>query len=181
MTDAYDTLGLEPVFALERTTLDKRHLELSRALHPDRFVGALPAERRRALSDAIAVNEAHRALRDPVRRAELLLSRLGLAEPKGSTSQSFLFEMMELREELSSYVAARDESALSKLVRRASDRRGAALEHLAALFTAAQAIPESERTQCAEVSELFVSLAELRYLQRLVDEATSQLDEMQLA
>ncbi len=67
--DPFDTLGVEPRFDLDLAALERRHRDLSRALHPDRYAGAPAAERRLALGRAIDANEALRVLKDPIRRA----------------------------------------------------------------------------------------------------------------
>ena len=100
MADAFDTLGLAPTYGQDLVAAEATYRELSRALHPDRHAGKSAAERRAALSRAIEVNEAWRALRDPVRRAEALLVRLGVPvgesrEPVGDPA--LLMEVMERR------------------------------------------------------------------------------------
>jgi molecular chaperone HscB len=82
---------------------EARHLELSKTLHPDRYAAAAPNERRMALSRAVEVNEAWRAIRDPIKRAEAILTLAGkqvgeTREPK--PDNAFLMEVMEAREEL---------------------------------------------------------------------------------
>ena len=79
MNDPFQTLGVDARFDLDLGAVEKRHRDLSRALHPDRYADASATERRMSLSRAIEVNEAWRALRDPVRRAEALLTRAGVA------------------------------------------------------------------------------------------------------
>jgi molecular chaperone HscB len=78
-------MEVERRFDLDVAALDARRKELSRALHPDRFASSPAAERRMALGRAIEVNEAFRALRDPIRRAEALARSLEL--PVGETSE----------------------------------------------------------------------------------------------
>jgi Fe-S protein assembly co-chaperone HscB len=124
--DPFDTLGLRPDFDLDLEAAGRRHLELSKALHPDRFTQSPKAERRQALGRAIEVNEAWRLLRDPVRRAEALLARLGLSVEENQEPRpdpGLLMEMMELREALSEAGQKRDESALDGLVTRVGARR----------------------------------------------------------
>src|SRR6476619_1770759 len=101
--DPFATLGAPRRYDLDLTVLEKTHRELSRALHPDRFAQSGASERRAALEKAANVNEAWRALRDPIRRAEALFRLAGASvgetnEPKASPA--FLMEMMEDREAL---------------------------------------------------------------------------------
>ncbi len=138
--NAFETLGLEPKFGIARSELDAQHRELSRTLHPDRYSGAPAGERRRALNEAINVNQAHRELRDPVKRAELLvglaLQRVGKQAPDGeqATSQmapEFLMEMMEMREALSEARHAKNLDEARKLAEQVRKRQEELLSQLA--------------------------------------------------
>ena len=78
--DPFATLGIARAFDVDLAAVEKTHRELSRALHPDRYVGApARASARAALAKAVEVNEAWRVVRDPIRRAEALLALAGVA------------------------------------------------------------------------------------------------------
>ena len=62
--DPFSILGIARNYAIDPAAVEKRHRELSRALHPDRFVGAGASERRAALAKAVEVNEAWRIVRE---------------------------------------------------------------------------------------------------------------------
>jgi len=85
--DPFATLGLAPSFDVDLAAIGKIHRELSRALHPDRYIGASPSERRAALAKAIEVNEAWRIVRDPIRRADALLVLRGVASGESSPAK----------------------------------------------------------------------------------------------
>src|SRR5580692_8241770 len=109
--DPFATLGIARSYDVDLAAVEKTHRDLSRALHPDRFLGAAPSERRAALSKAVEVNEAWRIVRDPIRRAEALLTLEGAAVGEGKEPQpdaEFLMEMLELREALAEAKAGRD-------------------------------------------------------------------------
>ncbi|HEU4410639.1 MAG TPA: Fe-S protein assembly co-chaperone HscB [Polyangiaceae bacterium] len=169
--DPFDVFGIAPGFDLDPGALERRQRELARVVHPDRFAGAGAAERRRALSRAVDVNEAHRALRDPIRRAEALLRRLGvavgeLAEPKAPPH--LLMEMMERREALASAHAARDAAELGRLEAWAEGREAEVLAALSAGF--ARALAEAGEGATGGAAGLVGRLGELRYLRRFLDE-----------
>jgi molecular chaperone HscB len=177
--DPFDTLGLRPDFDLDLEAAGRRHLELSKALHPDRFTQSPKAERRQALGRAIEVNEAWRLLRDPVRRAEALLARLGLAveenrEPK--PDPDLLMEMMELREALSDAGQKKDEAALDRLVAQVEQRQEKALSALSRSFSSA--LSSGTSLSATESEALLRRLGELRYLRRFLDEAVALQDEL---
>jgi molecular chaperone HscB len=71
--------GYPDRLSLDGAELQKRFYELSRQLHPDRFTGRSAREREYSLEATAILNDAYRTLRDPVKRAEYLLTTRGLA------------------------------------------------------------------------------------------------------
>lgn len=164
-SDPFDILGLEPRFDLDPVEIGRRQLDLSKALHPDRFASAPAAERRMALGRTIEVNQAARALKDPVKRAEALARRRGL--PVGETSEprpsaALLMEMMEGREQLSEAAAAGDRARVEKL--------GASMRAREATVTVALA--QAFAGEGARDAVLAL-LGELRYVRRFLDEVSA--------
>jgi molecular chaperone HscB len=174
MIDPFDLLGLEPRFAIDVSLLEQRHRDLSKALHPDRYAGAPAAERRLSLSRAIDVNEAMRILRDPVRRAEALLVRAGVAvgevaEPKPPAS--LLMEMMEVREELAEARRAQDSARIAKLADGMKRRQSEVERELGRLF---DGIPRDDQS----IAGALPALGELRYVRRFLDEVNAIQEEL---
>ncbi len=174
MPDPFELLGVDPRFDLDLSALEKRHRDLSRTLHPDRYAGSPAAERRQALNKAIEVNEAWRTLRDPIRRAESLCARLNMPVDTSSyppAAPAFLMEMMELREALSDAKSAGDLSAVEKLRESVETSETACLSDLQAAFGAvkpADSLPEG----------LVKRIGELRYYRRFLEEARAIEDEL---
>ncbi len=140
--DPFDVFGIPPGFDLDPAALERRQRELARVVHPDRVAQTGAVERRRALARAVDVNEAHRVLRDPARRAEALLRRLGapvgeLDGPKAPPH--LLLEMMEQREALSDAQAKGDLAAFGRLEAWARGREAEVLAALSAGFARALA------------------------------------------
>ena len=77
MTDYYALLGIPRSLNLSLDTLQQRFYELSRQLHPDRFMRKSEAERQAALETSSNLNDAYRTLKDPIKRAEYVLSQEG--------------------------------------------------------------------------------------------------------
>jgi molecular chaperone HscB len=159
--DPFARLGVAPAFAIDLAELERVHRELSRALHPDRHLQSMPSERRRTLDEAVAVNEAWRILRDPLRRAEALLSLRGAQTdgPDAKPAPAFLMAMMERREELEA-AKAKGLVALEALERDVAADLQACLDRLGEALDAGVARhgkPEK-------------ILAELRFHRRLLDE-----------
>jgi molecular chaperone HscB len=77
VTDYYALFGIPRALNLSLDELQQRFYALSRELHPDRFMRAPEAERQRALDMSSALNDANRTLKDPIKRAQYLLSLEG--------------------------------------------------------------------------------------------------------
>ena len=76
--DYYRLLGLpEDQLNLNSDDLQRRFYELSRLLHPDRFMRKPEIERQYSLDAASVLNDAYRSLRDPVKRALYVLKKHG--------------------------------------------------------------------------------------------------------
>jgi molecular chaperone HscB len=180
VTDPFDIFQIEPAFALDLTELGKRHRDLSRALHPDRYAGRPATERRAALNRAIEVNEAWRVLRDPVRRAEALLARLGTSLEEGTEPPAppeFLMTMMEHRETLREAGRSRNKAQVDALCGEVERERERVLGQLNSGFTAALH-PGSAGAPSRDGSHLRPLLGELRYFRRFFDEAEAVLDDL---
>jgi len=177
--DPFHTLGLEPRFDIDLAELESRHRELSRTLHPDRYVGRPSAERRLALSKAIEVNAAQRVLRDPVRRAEALLARRGVETAEGeepAASEELLMEVLELREGLASAKESLDLAHVEELAGAVETRQARVLSELGRAFVALESDPVS--TPAEAVARIRERLGELRYYERFLEEVRAIEDEL---
>jgi len=76
--DLFDVLGVPARYAVDLAAVETAYKELSRQVHPDRFATADPRARRASLARTVQLNQAWRTIKDPVRRAEYLLSRAGI-------------------------------------------------------------------------------------------------------
>ena len=112
--------GLQPRYRFDPEKLDVAYRALQRAVHPDRYAAAGDAERRVALQSSARVNEAYRALKDPVGRAQYLLSLRGIDafdETNTALPAEFLQRELERREAVGEAQAARDADRLDALLR----------------------------------------------------------------
>lgn len=174
MQDPFATLGIEPRFDIDLRSVEQRHRDLSRALHPDRYTNTPAAERRLALNRAIEVNDAWRILRDPIRRAEAMFRRGGVevgetGEPK--PSPDLLMEMLEAREALAEAARKKDLGAVTKLGEAMRQRQDALLASLGRGFADAKGNPGT-------LKALLPLVGELRYLRRFLDEVSAHEDEL---
>src|SRR6187401_2849327 len=97
--DPFSTLGMPRRYEIDLRELESRYRELQRALHPDRHAGASASQRRMSMLKAVEVNDAYRALKDDLRRAEALLTAYGdgagAAQDSRPEDPEFLMQMLE--------------------------------------------------------------------------------------
>ncbi len=79
--DYFGFLGVPRKLGLDAGDLERRFRTLSRQFHPDYYCNAPAAERRASLERSSYLNDAYRTLKDPVARAEYLLTLAG-ARPR---------------------------------------------------------------------------------------------------
>jgi molecular chaperone HscB len=176
--DPFATLGIARSFDVDLAAVEKVHRELSRALHPDRYVGAPPSERRASLGKAVEVNEAWRIVRDPIRRADALLALLGVPVGESAPNKAdpeFLMDMLEQREALAEAKAARDLEAVRRMAGAIQERARAVEAVLGKGFAAAT--PGNGHSP-ASLGQLAEKVGELKYYRRFLDEVSAIEDEL---
>jgi molecular chaperone HscB len=109
--DYFAFLGVPRKLGIDTAELERNFRALSRKFHPDYFYNAPPAERRASLERTSYLNDAYRALKQPISRIAYLLELEGMgtvsaereANAKGTTAQvppALLEEVFALNEEL---------------------------------------------------------------------------------
>jgi molecular chaperone HscB len=169
--DPFAILGAPRSFSVDLKALEKTHRELSRALHPDRFVNASASERREALARAVEVNEAWRVVRDPIRRAEALLALRGVVAVEGReppADPDFLMDMLEQREALGEARQARDAATVRRMARDIEVRSVAVERRLA----------DGLGAPGGEPAPLVALVGELRFYRRFLDEVRAIEDDL---
>ena len=137
--DPFQCIGITRNFAINETALDDALIEASLRWHPDRWVQGTAQEQKQAEKNMAQINRAFGILKDPLLRAEALLTLFGAPLPTGtdkSASQGFLMEMMELKEEAES--AAKNPETLSRFRTRLLTLEVQALEELRPTFESLQ-------------------------------------------
>ena len=126
-----------------------------------------------ALGRAIEVNEAFRVLKDPVRRAEALLARRGVASGEGkepAASPALLMEVMERREALGEIRRSKDVGALEQMM--------SEVRHIEQRTQAALSTEFAAPAPAANFAEILKRIGELRYYRRFLDEAAAIADDL---
>ncbi|GAB4517730.1 MAG: hypothetical protein Tsb0013_21980 [Phycisphaerales bacterium] len=149
-------LGLEAAYDLDPRALERRWLQRSAKLHPDRVGDDAEAARELA-----RVNRAKATLSDPESRANALLSLLGgpAKEDDKSLPDGFLMEMFELRDEH----ASGDDETRSRLEAWGEQRRAEHERAIASMFESLSD-PPSEH----ELRAIRLELNAWRYIERFL-------------
>jgi molecular chaperone HscB len=180
--DHFRVLGVPTDFALDTKGVEARFRALSRAMHPDRFATADARARRFSMQRTVQLNEAWKTLKDPVRRAEYLLSRQGWevgaesgasrpglvagARERIPVPAALLGEVLELREELSDARAAGDDGRVQALASDVRGRMKAALARVATGFATAEAATDKP----SALEGVAHDLIGIRYWRRFLEE-----------
>lgn len=164
----FELFGLPQRYRFDPGSLERAYRELQSEVHPDRFAGAGDAQKRVALQSSAHVNEAYRALRDPVERAHYVLKLHGvdaLAETDTALPFDFLERQLERREAAEAAVAARDVRALAALV---AEIRGEAADREVML---AKTLDDDQAYADARMR-----VRELKFLQKLASDIDAMLE-----
>ena len=119
--DYFTLFGLPAGYEIDTQALAARFQDLQRQYHPDKFASGTPAEQLAAVQHSATINQAWQTLRNPLSRAEYLLSRHGFdlsSEQHTVRDTAFLMEQLELREELDEIEQAKDEARLERFIKR---------------------------------------------------------------
>src|SRR5256885_1016444 len=180
--DYFSFLGLPRKLTLDPQELETRFRDLSRKFHPDYYYNASPQERLASLERSSYLNDAYRALKNPIARVEHLLAIEGLppAKSEDGTAKvppSLLEEVFALNEELDEIREAREAGAdpekLTTRLERArapiDARRGEherQLQELSARWDSQENAPAAEKR--ATLDALRDRLLERNYINNLL-------------
>jgi molecular chaperone HscB len=160
--DHFARLGLPAALELEPAALDRAYFALQRQWHPDRFVAKPAEERAKASTEAAALNDAYRTLKDPLSRAFYLAALRGvelLGDGKTIDDPELLMEAMDAREELQEATSVAEVDALARFAREDLEK---GLADLANLFLANDKVAIRK------------ALLRLRYLDKFAEEARAR-------
>lgn len=101
--DYFQIFGIENKFNLDLKGLSERYQTIQKSVHPDKFARGSSQEQMLAVKKSTLVNDAYQTLKNPLKRAEYMLTLRGVEQPSEQASFSdndFLMRQMELREML---------------------------------------------------------------------------------
>jgi molecular chaperone HscB len=177
--DLFAVLGLPARYAVDLAAGEAAYKDQSRQVHPDRYATADPRARRASLARTVQLNQAWRTIKDPVRRAEYLLTRAGIdiggKQPTPGSDEkrtmevaappAFLMEILELNDELAAALRKGDTVKVAFMTEEMRDRARATMKTIAAGLDTGVA---------AHLQEAARSLVALRYYLRFIEQASGQ-------
>ena len=103
--DYFQRLGLPRLLTIDLEDLERRFHELSRKFHPDLFQRSSDQEKTISLENSALLNTAYRTLREPILRAEYLISleEGAVKDIPAKAPPDLLEEVIELQETLEAY------------------------------------------------------------------------------
>ncbi|WP_116473652.1 co-chaperone HscB [Zobellella maritima] len=107
----FELFGLPEQFVLDKQALADTYRQLQMQFHPDKFASRPERERLQAVQRAAQINDAFSTLKQPLTRAEYLLSLHDVdirAEQQTLKDPAFLMQQMEWREQLEEIADAAD-------------------------------------------------------------------------
>jgi molecular chaperone HscB len=146
---------------VDTAQLAVRYRELQRQFHPDNVAAQSDAIKLEAMQQSVEINSAYHTLKQPLNRAEYLLTLQGVDvrhEQQTVKDTAFLMEQLEWREELDGLQHQPDEAAITDFqvrVNRYYQRYFLLLE---------QQIADAEHLDAAD------SLRKLKFVQKMKDE-----------
>ena len=179
--DFYEFFGIDRKLALDTDALQKRFYELSRTWHPDRFSRKSSSEQEQALEATAILNDGYRTLRDPVKRAEYLLTEEGfpIGEQRSKdVPPELLEEVFELNMTLEELKGG-DDSARPQLESAKANflNLRAQIDHdLDALFAKYDAAESQSETARQALHEVRGVLNRRRYIENLIRDVDRALN-----
>src|SRR5437868_9133118 len=141
----FELFELPQRFVCDRVSLENAYRRLQTEVHPDRFASGSEQDKRLALQFSARVNEAYRALKDPVSRAQYLLSLNGidaLSETDTQLPLEFLERQLERRDAAADAAAKQNSQAIASLAAEVRSEADELIEMLVHAFDEESAYPE---------------------------------------
>lgn len=173
--------GLDRKLSVDLDVLQRRFYELSRQWHPDRFSRKPASEQAQALEATAILNDGYRTLKDPVKRAEYLLTEEGfpIGEQRSTdVPAELLEEVFDLNMALEELKAG-DESARPELAAAKENFLGmrAGIDHqLTLLFGRYDNSEERSETARQALNEIRGVLNRRRYIENLIRDVDKALN-----
>ena len=167
-TNPFELFGFDSVFDIQKDQLDQLYFDFQNRLHPDRFAMKTQKEKRLAVQQSIAVNDAYTLLKSPLSRADYLcVSLLGGRSYKNEDNRQIpSFLLMESLEKRMVLDKADDDASLLELSQKSHKDQ----ERITSLITAFF----QDNFQSKDINELQDLILSLQYEERFLQEVNKK-------
>jgi len=162
----FELLGLSKKFELDVDELTRTYRAIARRIHPDHFADRSADDREIATKLSARLNQAYRVLRDPVSRADYVLTLSGgpSASEVRDVPGALLMEVMEIRERIEQAKLSNGMSDLDGLKSAITARRESTLAEIGTLCASLENATESARREIRKL------LNSMKYFDNLLNE-----------
>ena len=183
--DCFAAFALPRKLTIDSNALERAYHELSRRIHPDRFVQSAPRVRDASLRSTALLTRSYRTLRDPVARGLYWLELHGqkLAENNKAVPPDLAALVFEVQEELEELHDAKGLD-VQRLHERTMDRRAGLEQAMSALqgdLAANFQHWDAGGDHSALTGELKSMLSRMAYLRTLIRDLDRQLENLKAA
>jgi molecular chaperone HscB len=169
MQNYFELFSLDIAFSININNLESEYQTKIANFHPDKYVNKSSNEKSLALQNTSLINFAFDTLKSPLKRAAYLLELKGINafdEKDTKMDESFLFNQIELREQLESITNDRDEIELDKFIEDISQKVKRNIEYLEKLFV------------LNEFEKIKNIVRELKFYVQLKEHSKNMMDEL---
>ncbi|PCJ18080.1 MAG: Fe-S protein assembly co-chaperone HscB [Candidatus Cloacimonadota bacterium] len=173
--DKFETLGLKKEYQIDKEDFEDRYLTLSKVTHPDRYQNLTEDQKTKVLNLSAQINGSYFSLKNDLTRAQLVLDHLisgGLVLNKKLLPDGFLFEILEIREEMDE--PSIDDDRLEEIESEVEVLRKNTHKEIEAIF---QDLTKQNILDIKHVQAVQTKLNTISYYDRILEQIEGKLDE----
>ncbi len=159
----FKIFNMEESFIIDKDKLEQSYFLLQQKLHPDRFATKTAKEKMFASQQSMAVNDAYNILKNPLERADYLITLMGgnsYKKEDRTVPSTLLMNVMIQRETLSQ---AKDNEQLQMLLKQSQNKQHQIIEKIKTGF------------ENKDIKNLEISLLALQYEQKFMQEVKQKI------
>lgn len=174
-SDKFETLGLKKSYELDKKDFEDRYLTLSKVTHPDRYQNLDETQKTKILNLSAQINGSYFSLKNDLTRAQLVLDHLisdGIVLDKKSLPKNFLFEILEIREEMDE--DSTDHDRLEEIESDVEDLRKKTHKQIEKIF---QELTKLNVLDTNHLQDVQTKLNTISYYDRILEQIEGKLDD----
>lgn len=173
--DKFEILGLTKSYELDKVDFEDRYLTLSKVTHPDRYQNLSETQKTKILNLSAQINGSYFSLKNDLTRAQLVLDHLisdGINLDEKALPQNFLFEVLEIREEMDE--DSTDHDRLEEIESEVEVLRKTTHKHIEKIF---QELTKLNVLDINHLQDVQTKLNTISYYDRILEQIEGKLDD----